>query len=89
MEVIQIAVSLLLAVASYLAWHKYRDRDYFWIAVISSVALVLKAINYVLGNFLQLPSELNLIRNGASIVIVVVLILFLVKIGIWGSKKTS
>ncbi len=86
-EILQIAVSLALTIAGYLAWKTYKKRDYLWLASIAGIALILKILDYILKTFFRLPVELDLIRSGVSLIILVLLIMLILKIAIWGAKN--
>ncbi|KKW19644.1 MAG: hypothetical protein UY63_C0008G0004 [Parcubacteria group bacterium GW2011_GWA2_51_10] len=87
LEIIQTLVFPVISVVSYFAWQKYQDRDYFWIMWVAIVGLTIDILRYVITSTFELTSTLSTVMSTSLIVVWIVLILFLIKVGIWGSKK--
>lgn len=87
MEIINYIGSLSLAIASYLAWKKYQDRGFLWLSIIGFVSFALRAINSSFKKYFDLGAMENVIRSGLSLVILIVLLLFVIKVAIRWTKK--
>ena len=89
MEILKISVSFLLAIAGYVAWKRYHDKDYLLLIAVAVISLLLRFLNYVIAYYIQLPSEVVIIGKGASVVVLVMLILVVLKIVISNLKDVE
>jgi hypothetical protein len=91
LEALSLANSLLLVLGSVFVWKTYKDRDFFWLAVIGATSLVFKEANSVIKTVLKLSDTLDLIRGGTFIVVESLLssflFVFLLKLAVRLSRK--
>lgn len=84
MEILRNTIPLLLAGIAFLAWKKYQDKDYLWLAGIFTINFIVKALNSFIKAFFQLTPEINIIIGGFSIVILAALVVLILKIAFGG-----
>ena len=87
LEIIQTLVFPLIGIVSYFAWKKYQSNDYFWIMWIGIVGFAIDILRYILNSIFILTPNLSVFMSAIFIAVWIVLIFFLLKIAIWGSRK--